>query len=98
MKAERKVKVRAWSSSECAALHRAITVFETFSPTTKPVLWRILMTQAINRLRLTLDLIRRRPPCTMWWARASTFSHAADDKSVDTGLAAAEAYLSSHVG
>jgi hypothetical protein len=100
MKAERKVKGHPWSSPECAALHRAITVFETFSPTTKPVLWRILMTQAVLLHWITLDADPKKETTVHDVVERvrSKFSQAADDKSVDTGLAAAEAYLSSHLG
>jgi hypothetical protein len=99
MMAETKVKGHPWSSPEVAALHRAVTVFETFSPTTKPVLWRILMTQAVLLHWITLDTDPKKEITAHDVVERvrSTFSEAADDKSVDTGLAAAEAYLSSHL-
>jgi hypothetical protein len=98
-KAERKAKCRAWSSPNHAALSRVANVFSDFSPSTKPVLWRILMTQAVLLQWIALDFQSKDSHTSEDVVELvrSRFAAVADEKSLDAGLAAAQAYLSTHV-
>jgi len=82
----------SWSAQDFKTLNRVATVFANFSPATKPVLWRMLLTQAVVLHWITLDSTTVDIPGVVNDVR-SKLALESDAKSIADGLAAAEAFL-----